>query len=106
MNIQKMMKQAQEMQAKIADMQAKIESAEMDGSAGGGMVTVRLNGKNALLKINIDASLLKADEKEMLEDMIIAAYTDARNKLDDQASAQMNALSGGLQLPPGLKLPF
>jgi DNA-binding YbaB/EbfC family protein len=106
MNIQKMMKQAQEMQTKIQDLQAKLDEAEMDGAAGGGLVKVRLSGKNRALKVSIDPSLLKADEKETLEDLLIVAINDARAKLDEQAGAQMSALSSGLNLPPGLKLPF
>lgn len=106
MNLQKMMKQAQEMQAKVAQMQAKIEAQESDGSAGGGMVSLRINGKHQMLKINIDQSLLKPDEKEMLEDLIIAAYSDARKKLDDASATEMNQLTGGMNLPPGFKLPF
>jgi len=106
MNLQKMMKQAQEMQNKVAELQAKVEAMEMDGTAGGGAVSLRLNGKNQMLKIDIDASLLKPEEKEMLEDLIIAAYRDARDKIDSTTSGEMAKLSGGLNLPPGMKLPF
>lgn len=106
MNIQKMMKQAQEMQNKIGALQAKVEAEEVDGGAGGGAVTLRINGKHELLKINIDASLLKAEEKEMLEDLIVAAFNDAKNKMDASASSQMGALTGSLNLPAGIKLPF
>ena len=106
MNIQKMMKQAQDMQNKIGALQAKVESEEMDGAAGGGMVTLRINGKHDLLKINIDASLLKVEEKEMLEDLIVAAFNDAKNKMDESTTSQMSALTGSLNLPAGMKLPF
>ena len=106
MNIQKMMKQAQDMQNKIGALQAKVESEEMDGAAGGGMVTLRINGKHDLLKINIDASLLKVEEKEMLEDLIVAAFNDAKNKMDESTTSQMSALTGRLNLPAGMKLPF
>ena len=106
MNIQKMMKQAQQMQQKIADMQAQMDTYESDGSAGGGAVTIRLSGKNQMLKINIDPALLKPEEKEMLEDLIIAAYRDAREKIDTHFSDQMGAVTGGMDLPPGFKLPF
>ena len=106
MNIQKMMKQAQEMQNKINALQAKIEAEEMDGSAGGNMVCVRINGKHDLLKINIDKSLLKEDEKEMLEDLIVAAFNDAKTKMDESTNSQMSAATSGLNLPAGMKLPF
>lgn len=106
MNIQKMMKQAQEMQARIAEMQQKLEAQEIEGSSGGGAVKLRLSGKNKLLGIAIDASLLKPEEKEVLEDLIVAAHRDARDKIDSAFSSQMDALTGGLNLPPGFKLPF
>ncbi len=106
MNIQKMMKQAQEMQNKIAALQAKLEAEETDGSAGGGAVTLRINGRHELLKISIDTSLLNPDEKEMLEDLVVAAFRDAKNKIDESTSGQMNAVTAGLNLPAGMKLPF
>jgi len=106
MNLQKMMQQAQQMQQKIQELQSKLETVEMDGAAGGGAVKVRLSGKNRALKVEIDSSLLKADEKETLEDLLVVAWNDARAKLDEQAGEQMNVLSSGLNLPPGLKLPF
>ncbi len=101
-----MMKQAQEMQAKIADMQSKMDTMEMDGAAGGGAVKVRLSGKNRALKVEIAPGLLTSSEKETLEDLLIVAWNDARAKLDEQADAQMKSLSAGLNLPPGMKLPF
>jgi nucleoid-associated protein EbfC len=70
------------------------------------MVAVKINGKHRMLKVSIDESLLKADEKEVLEDLIVAAYNDAKGKLDTAFSDQMGALTGGLDLPPGFKLPF
>jgi len=106
MNIQKMMKQAQEMQTKMAEMQARLEQEETDGSAGGGMVQVRINGKNMMLKVKIDDSLMKVEEKEVLEDLLIAAYNDARSKVDSAFSNQMSQMTSGLNLPPGFKLPF
>lgn len=106
MNLQKMMKQAQEMQNKIAALQAKIEAEEVTGAAGGGLVSVRINGKHSLLKVNIDDSLMKTDEKEMLEDLIVAAFNDAKDKIDASTSSQMNAVTSGLNLPAGMKLPF
>jgi len=106
MNLQKMMKQAQEVQNKITALQAKVESQEMDGGAGGGAVTLRINGKHDLLKVNIDSSLLKPEEKEILEDLIVAAFNDAKNKMDASTTSQMNAITGSLNLPAGMKLPF
>ncbi len=106
MNLQKMMKQAQEMQAKMAEMQTRMESQQVEGSAGGGAVKVRLNGKSQLLGVSIDASLMKPDEKDMLEDLLVAAHADAKQKIDDTMSGEMGKLTGGLNLPPGFKLPF
>jgi DNA-binding YbaB/EbfC family protein len=106
MNLQKMMKQAQEMQSKLAEVQARLETQETDGSSGGGMVKVRINGKSQLLAIDLDPSLLKAEEKEVLEDLIVAAFTDAKTKSDTNFADQMSALSSGLNLPPGFKFPF
>lgn len=106
MNIQKMMKQAQEMQTKIATLQTKLEAEEVGGAAGGGMVKVLVNGKHSLLKVNIDDSLMKLEEKEMLEDLIVAAFNDAKEKIDTATSTQMSAITSGLNLPAGMKLPF
>ena len=106
MNLQKMMKQAQEMQSKLAEMQSRLEGEETEGSSGGGMVKVRINGKSQLLAVTIDPSLLKADEKEVLEDLIVAAFTDAKTKSDNTFSVQMGQLANGLNLPPGFKMPF
>lgn len=106
MNLQKMMKQAHDMQQKMTQLQQRLEAAETDGSAGGGAVTLRINGKHELLKVNIDASLLKPEEKEMIEDLLVAAYNDARKKVDDEFNSEMKTLSSGISLPPGFKLPF
>ncbi len=106
MNLQKMMKQAQEMQSKMAQMQEELESREFEGASGAGMVKVTLTGKGAMTKLSIDASLMNADEKDMLEDLIIAAHNDAKTKADDGAADEMKKLTGGLQLPPGMKMPF
>lgn len=101
-----MMKQAQELQAKVAELQAKLEEIEISGSAGAGMVTVTLNGKGVLRRIKIDPSLVDAAEKEVLEDLIVAAVNDARGKAEAHAAGEMAKLTGGLPLPPGMKLPF
>lgn len=106
MNIQKMMKQAQDMQNKMAEMQAKLEEEESEGSSGGGMVTVRLNGKGFMLKLHIDKSLVVVEDKEMLEDLIVAAYNDAKTKVENNFSSKMANITSGLSLPPGMKLPF
>ena len=106
MNIQKMMKQAQEMQTRIAEMQKRMEEEETEGSSGGGTVKILLSGKNQLLKISIDESLMKAEDKEMLEDLIVAAHNDARNKIDTAFSERMGSVTNGLNLPPGFKLPL
>lgn len=106
MNLQKMMQQAQQMQQKLADMQARLEAEETEGSSGGGMVKVRLNGKRKLLSVSIDDSLMKPEEKDVLEDLLVAAHNDACGKIDSSASQKMSELSSGLKLPPGVKLPF
>lgn len=106
MNIQKMMKQAQQMQQKITDLQGELEKREVEGIAGGGMVKVTLSGKYTMLKLALDDSLLEKSEKEMLEDLIIAAHNDARKKVEDMFSDEMGKVAGGLGLPAGMKLPF
>jgi DNA-binding YbaB/EbfC family protein len=105
-NIGQMMKQAQQMQAKMAEMQAALEQVEVTGSAGGGMVRVTLSGKNAAKSVKIDPSLIVPGEGEVLEDLVVAAFNDARGKLEAHIAEEMSKLTGGLQLPPGLKLPF
>ena len=105
-NIGQLMKQAQEMQAKMAEVQAQLETVEINGAAGGGMVRLTLNGKGDLKKIKIDKSLLVAEEGEVLEDLIVAAFGDARGKVSAHAEQEMQKLTGGLQLPGGMKFPF
>ncbi len=106
MNLQKMMKQAQEMQNKIGQMQEELEQKEYVGSAGGGMVSVTLNGKGAMRGLKIDDSLMEKEEKDVLEDLIVAAHNDAKQKAESDTAEQMSQLTGGLQLPPGMKMPF
>jgi len=103
-DIMGLMKQAQAMQQKLQDAQAELENLEVEGSAGGGVVTVKVTGKGSLKAINIDPSLMNADEKEILEDLIVAAMNDARGKADRAAQERMESLTKGLPLPPGLKL--
>ena len=106
MNIQKMMKQAQEMQSKMQQMQEELEHKEYEGSAGGGMAKVVVNGKGAMKKLTLDDSLIDVEEKEVLEDLIVAAFNDAKTKAEEDTAEEMGKLTGGLQLPPGMKLPF
>ena len=106
MDLKKMMEQAQEMQAKMAEMQTRLAELEIEGQSGGGMVTVVMTGKNEMRSIRIDPSLLKADEGDMLEDLIVAAVNDARAKAEARVQEETGRLMGGLNLPPDIKLPF
>jgi DNA-binding YbaB/EbfC family protein len=103
-NFAQMMKQAQELQGRMADMQAEMERTTCEGRAGGGLVVVTLNGKGEMAGMKIDASLLKPEEAEILEDLIVAAHADAKTKVEETMKEKMQALTGGLPLPPGLKL--
>ena len=105
-NIGQMMKQAQQMQAKMAEMQAQLERVEMTGAAGGGMVQVTVGGKGDLKKLKIDKGLVDPNEVEVLEDLIVAAFNDAKSRVERHIAQEMAKLTGGLNLPPGLKLPF
>lgn len=105
-NLGQLMKQAQAMQEKMAEMQAQLEAVEMTGSAGAGMVELTLNGKSEMTRIRIDKSLLDPAEGEVLEDLIVAAFADARRKVAAYAEQEMQKLTGGLPLPGGFKLPF
>jgi len=99
-----LMKQAAQMQAKVQELQAELDQTEVEGSAGGGMVTVVLTAKGDLKGTKIDPSLLKPSEKEILEDLLVAAHADARRKAEAVVQDKMKTLTGGLPLPPGLKL--
>ena len=105
-NLGSMMKQAQEMQSRMQEMQAQMENLEMQGSAGGGLVSVTITGKGELRRLNIDPSLVDPAEKEVMEDLIVAAVNDAKAKADERMRGETQKLMGGLQLPPGMKLPF
>ena len=105
-NLGQMMKQAQQMQAKMAEMQAQLERVEMTGAAGGGMVQVTVGGKGDLKKLKIDKGLVDPNEVEVLEDLIVAAFNDAKARLEAHMAEEMAKVTGGLQLPPGMKLPF
>lgn len=99
-----MMGKIKELQANMERMQSELETLEVTGSAGGGLVSVTVNGKGAVRKVTIDASLMKADEKEIVEDLIVAASADARTKSEKLVEEKAKALTGGLPLPPGMKL--
>ncbi len=99
-----MMGKMQELQGRMEKMQAELETTEVTGSAGGGLVSITLTAKGALKKISIDPSLLKSAEKEIVEDLISAAHADARAKAERAMEEKMRELTGGLPLPPGLKL--
>ncbi|MAB12931.1 MAG: YbaB/EbfC family nucleoid-associated protein [Parvibaculum sp.] len=99
-----MMKQARELQGKMEQLQTELETLEVQGSAGGGMVNVTMTGKGEMTKVAIDPSLMKEDEREILEDLIVAASADAKGKAERAAQEKMKELTGGLQLPPGLGL--
>jgi DNA-binding YbaB/EbfC family protein len=99
-----LMKQAAELKSKMEAMQAELERIEVDGTAGGGLVTVRLSGKGEMKSVKIDDSLIKPQEKEIVEDLIVAAHADARRKAETLVQDKMRTVTGGLPLPPGLKL--
>ena len=105
-NLADMMKQVQAMQSKMADMQAKLEAATVTGQSGGGLVKVTLTGKGAMTALQVDSSLLKEEEKEILEDLVVAAHADAKAKSDALMAEEMKSVTGGMALPPGMKLPF
>jgi DNA-binding YbaB/EbfC family protein len=101
-----LMKQAQAMQAKMQEMHADLERIEVEGQAGGGMVRVTLTAKGQMKGLMIDDQLLKADEKVILEDLIVVAHEDARKKAERLMEEKMKGVTAGLALPPGMKLPF
>ena len=105
-DIMGLMKKAQEMQAKMQEMQDELERTEVEGQSGGGVVRVTMTAKGALKGVAIDASLLKPEEKEIVEDLLIAAHEDARKKGERLMEDKMKAATAGLPLPPGMKLPF
>jgi DNA-binding YbaB/EbfC family protein len=105
-NLAGLMKQASQMQESMKQMQAKLEAAELEGVAGAGLVRLTLTGKGTLKSITVDPKLADPAETEMLQDLILAAHADAKAKLDAFTESEMKNATGGLQLPPGLKLPF
>jgi DNA-binding YbaB/EbfC family protein len=102
----KMMQQVQEMQARMQEFQARLEGVFVTGSAGGGLVGVTLNGKGVMTACTIDASLIQPEEKEIVEDLIVASHSDARAKLEKLIAEEMKQVTGGLPLPPGFQLPM
>jgi DNA-binding YbaB/EbfC family protein len=105
-DIMGMMGKVKEMQAKMEQVQGEIAAMSIEGKAGGGLVTVILDGKGQLKSLKIDPSLFKEDDVEILEDLIVAAHKDAKDKGEAQAAEKMSALTAGLPLPPGMKFPF
>lgn len=103
-NLGDMMKQARELQGKMEQLQTELETLEVQGSAGGGMVNVTMTGKGEITKVAIDPGLMKENEREILEDLIVAASADAKGKAERAAQDKMKELTGGLELPPGLGL--
>ncbi len=99
-----LMKQAAELKSKMEAMQAELDRIEVEGSAGGGLVTMKLSGKGEVKAAHIDELLLRPDQREIIEDLIVAAHADARRRLETMLQDKMQALTGGLPLPPGLKL--
>ena len=105
-DIMGMMKKAQELQGKLAGAQDELSKLEVEGQSGGGMVRITLTGKGEMKSIQLDPSLLTPTDKEMAEDLILAAFADAKGKADRAAAEKMQELTAGLPLPPGMKLPF
>jgi nucleoid-associated protein EbfC len=103
-NLTDLMKQAGQMQARMADMQKKLEALSVHGQSGGGMVKVTMTGKSVVTTIAIDPSLLKPEEKEILEDLLIAALADAKGKAESVMAEEMKTVTGGMPLPPGFSL--
>ena len=105
-NFDDIMKMAQEAQAKLMQAHDNLDKVEVEGASGGGLVKVRASAKGRIIAVDIDESLLQPSEKQMVEDLVAAAINDARAKADEAAQASMQVVTGGLQLPPGFKMPF
>jgi DNA-binding YbaB/EbfC family protein len=103
-NLTDIMKQAQALQSKMEGMQAELEAMEVEGTSGGGLVRITMTGKGAIKRVSIAPDLMKADEREILEDLIVAASTDAKSKSERLAAEKMKSLTGGLPIPPGFGL--
>ena len=105
-DIMGLMSKAKEMQDKMQAVQEELGNLEVEGTSGGGMVTVTLNGKGLMTGLKIDPSLVKEDEADILEDLILAAHNDAKGKVEDETARRTQELTAGLPIPPGMKLPF
>ena len=105
-NLDEIMAMAQNVQAELQKAQANLDSIEVEGQSGGGLVKVRASAKGRIIAVDIDASLLQLSEKQMLEDLVAAAFNDARAKADAASGEEMSKMSAGIPLPPGFKLPF
>ncbi|MBP2315146.1 YbaB/EbfC family nucleoid-associated protein [Azospirillum soli] len=105
-NLGQMMKQAQQMQTKMAEMQNRLGEVEVTGQSGAGMVQVTINGKSEMKKVKLDKSIVDPNDTEMLEDLIVAAFNDAKTKAEQLVAEETQKMMGGLKLPPGMKLPF
>jgi DNA-binding YbaB/EbfC family protein len=105
-NLDDIMKMAQNAQAELQKAQANLDSIEVEGVSGGGMVKIKASAKGRIIAVDIDESLLAPSEKQMVEDLIAAAINDARAKADVAAAEEMQKITSGLPLPPGFKMPF
>ena len=105
-NLDDIMKMAQNVQAELEKAQASLDTVEVEGASGGGLVKIKASAKGRIISIAIDDSLMQVSEKQMLEDLLTAAFNDARAKADAVSGQEMQKMTGGLQLPPGFKLPF
>ena len=105
-NMSNIMKQAKAMQDKMQELQKKVENTEVEGTAGGGLVKITINGKHQASKVKIDSSLVDKNEIDVLEDLILAALNDATKKVSENMNSELGSITGGLNLPPGMKLPF
>jgi nucleoid-associated protein EbfC len=105
-DLNELMKMAQEAQAKLMRAHEDLDKVEVEGASGGGLVKVRASAKGRIIGIDIDESMLQPSEKQMVEDLVVAALNDARAKADEAAKGAMEGVTGGLQLPPGFKMPF
>jgi len=106
MNLGNMMKQAKQMQAKMAEADQKIESIEVEGTSGGGMVQVIMNGKGVIKNFKINPEVVDPEDIEVLEDLLVAAYNDGKKKADEENQKEMSKVTGGMGMPPGMNLPF
>jgi DNA-binding YbaB/EbfC family protein len=105
-NLAQIMKQAQEMQSKMSEMQENLVNVEITGESAAGMVSVTLNGKGGMIRLKVDPSLINPSDTEVMEDLILAAHNDARSKVDARMQEETSKMMGGIELPPGMKLPF